>query len=594
MKHYKTSLALLAVLCLPFAASAQYFMSGGIGYHVLSAENHTVEVTGKQNCTPYSGNINIPATVTYNGTIYDVVALGEEAFYWATLSRVTIPSSVTHIKRGCFLFATVPTTINVSASVTNIEALAFAANHLTNINVDESNPNYRTIDGMLFSKDTATLVECPMAKSGSVTLPQGTRHIASLAFAYCENITSVTLPESLVSIGYWAFVYNQHLNNVVIPSSVTHIAASPFTNCPALTNLSIDDGNTHYYMDGMMIYSAGGDTLVSAHKSADSVFLPSTLRVVNGFGGNSDVRYIHIPDGVNTIGREAFNGSSLVSIDLPSHLDFIDEYAFYYCQSLTRVGMPTTLDTMGEGCFHSCDHLTSIEIPNGLRTIPEAAFFMCNSLSNITWGDAVEVIDTCAFGDCSFTELTLPPTLRVVRQTAFIGDYMGRLNRLTFSAPVDTIEVDAFFRQPLEMLHLRNTVPPVTTDDGYGTYGCLDGTDVDSIFIPCGSLNAYLADSYWNQFADQYYDDCDGIDEIEDSRMKIDIYPNPASTSLTIEGLEGAVRVELVDMNGRVTQASSHSNNHAITFDVSNYARGTYFLRLHSPDGVVTRKVVLQ
>ena len=137
-------------------------------------------------------------------------------------------------------------------------------------------------------------------------------------------------------------------------------------------------------------------------------------------------------------------------------------------------------------------------------------------------------------------------------------------------------------------------MPPVTTDDSYGTYGCLNGTDVDSIFIPCGSLNAYLADEYWSQFADQYYDDCDGIDEIEDSRMKIDIYPNPASTSLTIEGLEGAVRVELVDMNGRVTQVFTHSNNQAITFDVSNYARGTYVLRLHSPDGVVTRKVILQ
>ena len=560
MKHYKTSLALLAVLCLPFAASAQYFMSGGIGYQVLSAENHTVEVTVKQNCTSYSGNINIPSTVTHNGTTYDVVALGEKAFYGASLSGITISTSVTQIKYGCFLFATVPATIHVPTSVTNIENLAFAANHLTNINVDESNPNYRTIDGMLFSKDTATLVECPMAKSGSVTLPQSTRHIASLAFAYCENITSVTLPESLVSIGYWAFVYNQHLNNVVIPSSVTHIAASPFTNCPALTNLSIAIGNTHYYMDDMMIYSAGGDTLVSAHKSADSVFLLSTLRVVNGFGGNSDVRYIHIPDGVNTIGREAFNGSSLVSIDLPSHLDFIDEYAFYYCQSLTRVGMPTTLDTMGEGCFHSCDHLTSIEIPNGLHTIPEAAFFMCNSLSHITWGNAVEVIDTCAFGDCSFTELTLPPTLRVVRMTAFIGDYRGRLKRLTFSAPIDTIEVDAFYSQPLRMLRLKNTVPPATTDDGYGTYGCLDGTDADSIVVPCGSLNAWLADSYWGQFADKYVEDCNlgiGDPDVEN----INIYT--LGDRIIVEGAEGET-VCIYDIAGRLIQTFKQSSNQAI------------------------------
>ena len=549
MKHHiiKSFAALLVATCLPAVTSAQYFMSGGIGYQVLSVEDHTVEVTGKESCTPYSGNINIPATVTYNGETYDVVALGEKAFSQASLSGIIIPSSVTRIKYGCFLFANCPSTINVPASVTDIETLAFAAFNLNAINVDENNPNFMSMDKMLFSKDTTTLVECLMTKSGVVTLPQRTRHLAANAFAYCQNITGVTLPEGLESIGYWAFVDNQHLNNVVIPSSVTHIAPGPFVNCPALVNLSIAEGNTHYYMDGMMIYSAGGDSLVSAHKSADSVFLPNTLRYVNGFGGNSNVKYVHVPDGVTTIGNEAFNGSSLRSIDLPSHLHFIDEYAFYYCQSLTRVGMPTILDTMGEGCFHSCNHLTSIEIPNGLRTIPEAAFFMCNSLSDITWGNAVEVIDTCAFGDCSFTELTLPPTLRVVRMTAFIGDYRGRLKRLTFSAPVDTIEVDAFYSQPLRMLRLKNTMPPATTDDGYGTYGCLDGTDADSIVVPCGSLNVWLADSYWGQFADKYVEDCNlgiGDPDVEN----INIYT--LGDRIIVEGADGET-VSIYDITGR-------------------------------------------
>lgn len=562
MKHciIKSLAALLVATCLPAVASAQNFMSGGIGYHVLSSEDHTVEVTGKESCTPYSGNINIPATVTYNGETYDVVALGEQAFSQASLSGIIIPSSVTQIKYGCFLFANCPSTINVPASVTDIETLAFAAFNLNAINVDENNPNFMLMDKMLFSKDTTTLVECLMTKSGVVTLPQCTRHLAANAFAYCQNITGVTLPEGLESIGYWAFVDNQHLNNVVIPSSVTHIAPGPFVNCPALNNLSIAEGNTHYYMDGMMIYSAGGDSLVSAHKSADSVFLPSTLRYVNGFGGNSNVKYVHVPDGVTTIGNEAFNGSSLRSIDLPSHLHFIDEWAFYYCTSLTRVGMPATLDTMGEGCFHSCSHLTSVDIPDGLRTVSEAAFFMCTSLSDITWGNAVEIIDTCAFGDCSFTELTLPPTLRVVRMTAFIGDYRGRLNRLTFSAPVDTIEVDAFYRQPLQMLRLKNTVPPATTDDGYGTYGCLDGTDVDSIVVPCGSLSAWLADSYWQEFVDRYVEDCVvGVDDLDVEN--INIYT--LGDRIIVEGAEGET-VCIYDIAGRLIQTFKQSSNQAI------------------------------
>ena len=562
MQHHiiKSLAILLAAAFLPAVASAQNFMSGGIGYHVLSSEDHTVEVTGKESCTPYSGNINIPATVTYNGETYDVVALGEEAFSQASLSGIIIPSSVTQIKRGCFLFASGPSSITIPASVAVIEPMAFATNNLNAINVDENNPNFMSMDKMLFSKDTTTLVECLKTKSGAVTLPQRTRHLAANAFAYCQNITGVTLPEGLESIGYWAFVDNQHLNNVVIPSSVTHIAPGPFVNCPALVNLSIAEGNTHYYMDGMMIYSAGGDSLVSAHKSADSVFLPNTLRYVNGFGGNSNVKYVHVPDGVTTIGNEAFNGSSLQSIDLPSHLHFIDEWAFYYCTSLTRVSMPATLDTMGEGCFHSCSHLTSVVIPDGLHTIPEGAFFMCTSLSDITWGNAVEVIDTCAFGDCSFTELTLPPTLKTIRMTAFIGDYRGRLKRLTFSDPIDTIEVDAFYSQPLQMLRLKNTVPPATTDDGYGTYGCLDGTDADSIVVPCGSLNAWLSDSYWGQFADKYVEDCNmGIGDPDANTISI----YTLGGRIIVDGAEGET-VRIFDITGRLTQTFKHSSNQTI------------------------------
>ncbi len=575
-----TSIAFLLSACFPFMVSAQYFETGGIAYNILSSTDHTVEVVPRS-VNYYRGNINIPPTVTNDGITYDVVALGEEAFSYASLSGVTIPQSVTQIKRGCFLFATGPYSITIPSAVAVIEPLAFAANNLSSISVDEDNPNFMSMDQMLFSKDTATLVECLMTKSGAVALPQCTRHLATNAFAYCENVTSIALPEGLASIGYWAFVANQQLNNMVIPSTVTYIAPSPFVNCPALSHLSIADGNTHYYMDEMMIYSAGGDSLISCHRSADSVSLPNTLRYVNGFGGNVNVRYVRVPNGVTTIGNEAFNGCSMVSIDLPNHLHLIDEWAFFDCQSLTRVGMPATLDTMGEGCFHSCYRLTSIDIPDGLLIVPDAAFFMCNALSRITWGNAVEDIHPFAFSNCSLVDVTLPPTLRAVRECAFIGDYRGRLKRITFSAPVDTIEVDAFYRQPLKMLRLRNTQPPVTTDDGYGTYGCLDGISIDSIVVPCGHIDAYLSDSYWGQFADKLVEDCNiGVDKVAD--VKIEVYPNPTTGKVKIHGL--AVEnptIELYDMAGRPVAQFYNTT----TFDISHLPNGTYIAIVLTPAG---------
>lgn len=541
------SIAML--FCIPSVASAQYFMSGGIGYQVLSAEDHTVEVSIKSNCSPYSGNINIPPTVVSNGVTYDVVALGESAFSQARLTGVTIPSSVTQIKSSCFVFATCPRVINIPASVVEIGGAAFAASNLTTLNVDENNPNYMFMDGMLFSKDTTTLVECLLSKSGTVALPQATKHIAERAFGYCQSITSVTLPEGLESIGFYAFMSNSNLNNVVIPSSVSFIDGCPFANCTRLNNLSIAEGNTHYYMDGMMIYSMGGDSLVSAHKSADSVFLPSTLHYVTGFAANNDVRYVSVPDGVTAISPNAFCYSSLEGIDLPSQMQSIGAWAFEFCEALRRVAMPASLDTLGQACFEGCALLEAVDIPNGLRSIPVEAFLGCSSLSAITLGDAVEVIDTAAFGGCSVTELLFPSTLRSIRMDAFVSyNYVGNMRSVVFNAPVDTLEPESFSQRHIGLLRLKNMVPPVScTLPEYGAdYGCLYLSDVDSIIIPCGSLNAYLTDSYWGLFADKYHEDCNGIDEADADDWSI----CPAGDCVAIRGAQGEA-VYVFDVMGR-------------------------------------------
>ncbi len=576
-------------------SSEQYFVSGGLAYKILSADDHTVEVAGGESCETYRGNLNIPATVTYNGETYDVVALGEMAFYGASLSGLTIPSSVVQIKEACFRGASGLTTISVSASVTNIEMWALAAKGLNSINVDENNPNYTSIDGILFSKDTSTLVECPRGKSGTITLPQNTRHIAPCAFCDCKSITGVSLPDGLSSIDFWAFTGSDRLNNIVIPSSVSYLGDNLFAGCSALTNLTIAEGNTHYYIDEKAIYSVGGDTLVSCHKSADTVILPSTLRVVSGFMFNSNVKYIYVPDEVTTIASNAFSYSSLECIVLPSYLERMDDYAFDYCTSLASVSMPLTLDTMGRACFELCTNLSSISIPNGLRTVPREAFMYCTALSHITWGDDVETIDSYAFGNCAMSSLQLPPSLKVVRYEAF---WKGRkLNRVEFSAPIDTIEYGAFDEHRIGMLILKNTLPPVSVDDGYYGYGCLYGATVDSIVIPCGTLNAYLTDDYWGQFADKYGEDCgtDGIEEAAGSQQSaVSVYPNPTAGLVYVK-TDGMPITDITihnTMGVRVRPEQTTTGSSQMTLDLSTLPAGVYYMTVKSGEATTRHKVI--
>ena len=83
-----------------------------------------------------------------------------------------------------------------------------------------------------------------------------------------------------------------------------------------------------------------------------------------------------------------------------------------------------------------------------------------------------------------------------------------------------------------------------------------------------------------------------GIDEIENSKFEIDIYPNPTTGMLTIEG-DGVVRVEVMDMLGRVTMDRTLSQwEGTLTIDLSNMPQGSYVLRIITCDGSIIRRVM--
>ena len=213
------------------------------------------------NCT----DKNVSSVVIPNG----VAEIGKYAFDGCTgLTLVEIPGSVTKIGRAAFSGCMSLTSVNIPSSVTWIGEVAFcgcisltrveipssvteigdfAFSYCTSIEkfiVDEDNPNYCAIDGVLLSKCKTKLVSVYSSFVGKYTIPSSVTEIGKAAFDHCTSLTSVEIPSSVTEIGWGAFDGCASLASVEIPSSVAEIGEMVFCDCTNLTSVEIPDSVT--------------------------------------------------------------------------------------------------------------------------------------------------------------------------------------------------------------------------------------------------------------------------------------------------------------------------------------------------------------
>ena len=117
---------LLAALLLMLAmtASAYDFVKDGIYYSITTGTNVQVMNNGSYNT--YNGQVNIPATVTNNGTTYKVTSVGYRSFRDCTgLTGVTIPEGVVYIMAEAFNGCTSLTNVTIPSTTSAIYTQAF-------------------------------------------------------------------------------------------------------------------------------------------------------------------------------------------------------------------------------------------------------------------------------------------------------------------------------------------------------------------------------------------------------------------------------------------------------------------------------------
>ena len=348
-------------------------------------------------------------------------------------------------KTGKILYFCLPGLKNVAIPdyVTSIGRFTFrGCSQLESISVGTENLNYKSVNGLLLSKDGKILIR---GVNGDVTIPDGVTSISSYAFYGCRGLTSVAIPDSVMSIGASAFEDCSSLTSVTIPDSVTSIGSSAFYGCSSLTSVTIGAGvtdigifsdynssilefkvsenNTRYSSKNGLLLSKDGKTILKGVNGI--VTIPDGVTCIgpSAFEDCSSLTSVTIPDSVTSIGSSAFYGcSSLTSVTIPDSVTSIGEKAFYNCSRLTSVTIPDSVTSIGERAFFGCSGLTSVTIPDSVTSIGYEAFYGCRSLTSVTIPDGVTSIGRDAFGKCSsLTSVTIPDSVTSIGSSAFYG-----------------------------------------------------------------------------------------------------------------------------------------------------------------------------
>ena len=107
------------------------------------------------------------------------------------------------------------------------QAFCYTLRSVQKISIDESNPYYKTIDDVLFTKDGKTLIYAApklLNRKGIYSVPEEVEEIKPYAFANSEYVY-VKLPNSLKKIDGSEFI-NTKISLLIVPDNVTYIGGT--------------------------------------------------------------------------------------------------------------------------------------------------------------------------------------------------------------------------------------------------------------------------------------------------------------------------------------------------------------------------------
>lgn len=241
-----------------------------------------------------------------------VTSIGATAFCrCAALTAVTLPKRLTKLETGLFSDCTSLQSLAIPDGLEEIgQAVFWDCPSLISFTAGEDNASFKTVDGVLLTKDGARLIRYPAGKKGE----------------------SYTLPSTVTTLHGEAFSYNTQLKRIDLPGRLKTVPESAFYQCTGLEKVTLREG-----------IASIGDKAFGTCKALKELKLPSTLKTIGegAFNNCDTLKTAALPAGLKTIGGEAFSYcDALEAMTIPAGVKEIGTTAFGGCENLRLYGTP--------------------------------------------------------------------------------------------------------------------------------------------------------------------------------------------------------------------------------------------------------------